>query len=59
VTRPPAEVEEKVRHVFTCSVGKRRSHASFYVQNSDMVGELLARIAGIESEGEGGARGDL
>ena len=41
------EAEEEVtKYVFTCSVGKHRSHASFYVRNVDEIRELLETLAG-------------
>lgn len=37
--------EEVTKDVFTCSVGKHRSHASFYVRNVDEIRELLQKLA--------------
>lgn len=45
--RPSQEAEEEVtKYVFTCSVGKHRSHAAFYVHN---VAEISALLQGLSS----------
>ena len=46
--RPSQEAEEEVtKYVFTCSVGKHRSHASFYVHNVEEVRGLLQGLASV------------
>ena len=48
--RPSQEAEEEVtKYVFTCSVGKHRSHAAFYVHN---VEEIRALLQGLSTTGE-------
>ncbi len=44
--RPSQEAEEEVtKYVFTCSVGKHRSHASFYVHNVEEIKGLLQGLS--------------
>jgi len=38
-------VAEEVKYVFTCAVGRRQTHASFYAQNSTEIRDLLAGLA--------------
>lgn len=46
--KPSQEAEEEVtKYVFTCSVGKHRSHASFYVHNVEEVRGLLQCLASV------------
>lgn len=44
--KPSQEAEEEVtKYVFTCSVGKHRSHAAFYVHNVEEVRTLLQGLS--------------
>jgi len=46
--KPSQEAEEEVtKYVFTCSVGKHRSHAAFYMHN---VEEVRALLQGLSTE---------
>lgn len=48
--RPSQQAEEEItKYVFTCSVGKHRSHASFYVHNVEEVRKLLEGLAALSS----------
>lgn len=49
--KPSQEAEEEVtKYVFTCSVGKHRSHAAFYVHNVEEVRALLQGLSSESSE---------
>ncbi|TYZ56917.1 hypothetical protein PybrP1_001900, partial [[Pythium] brassicae (nom. inval.)] len=50
-TSPPASHEGSLHHLFTCTVGKKPSHAHLYVNNVDDVEELLFAL-GERSDGE-------
>lgn len=50
-TSPPASHEGSLHHLFTCTVGKKPSHAHLYVNNVDDVEELLFTL-GERSDGE-------
>jgi hypothetical protein len=41
--------EGAIKSVFTCSVGRKRTHASFFVPNSEDVCNLLGSLAHSES----------
>jgi trehalose 6-phosphate synthase/phosphatase len=51
--KPSQEAEEEVtKYVFTCAVGKHRSHAAFYMHN---VEEVRGLLQGLSSESESAA----
>ncbi|TMW65902.1 hypothetical protein Poli38472_003667 [Pythium oligandrum] len=49
---PPNSSEGSLQHVFTCTVGKKPSHAHLYVNNVDDVEELLHSLGEVSEEHE-------